>query len=227
MTAMIGDSWSGARETASPWLRAVGDVMHGGEAKKHKVTPGKSRRAHHRAQRSRRAIELAEPLQRSDEPTIAVACAVLCGAMAAQGRFGEARHWLRHAERILQPAAEPSIGMLPNRYAGLISEILDLLAQPGEPAAMPGSEAEIAARRVSGRGVGRPREPLTESETRMLRYLPTHLHSTEIASELNLSANTVKTHLRHLYQKLGAHSRGEAVERARAFGLLASAPRSG
>jgi LuxR family transcriptional regulator, maltose regulon positive regulatory protein len=58
-------------------------------------------------------------------------------------------------------------------------------------------------------------------------HLPTHLRATEIAGELNLSANTVKTHVRHLYQKLGAHSRGEDVERARAFGLLASSPRSG
>jgi hypothetical protein len=33
--------------------------------------------------------------------------------------------------------------------------------------------------------------------------------------------NTVKTHLRHLYRKLGAHSRQEAVQRARAIGLLA------
>jgi LuxR family transcriptional regulator, maltose regulon positive regulatory protein len=61
----------------------------------------------------------------------------------------------------------------------------------------------------------------------VLRYLSTHLRATEIAGELHLSANTVKTHLRHLYQKLGAHSRREAVERARVFGLLASSPRSG
>ena len=65
-----------------------------------------------------------------------------------------------------------------------------------------------------------PGEPLTKSETRVLHYLPTHLGAPEIAAELYLSANTVKTHLRHLYQKLGAHSRQEAVQRAHATGLL-------
>jgi LuxR family maltose regulon positive regulatory protein len=66
-----------------------------------------------------------------------------------------------------------------------------------------------------------PGEPLTQSEARVLRYLPTHMSAPEIAGELYLSANTVKTHLRHLYRKLGAHSRHEAVQRARAIGLLA------
>jgi LuxR family transcriptional regulator, maltose regulon positive regulatory protein len=65
-----------------------------------------------------------------------------------------------------------------------------------------------------------PGEPLTKSETRVLGYLPTHLTAPEIAAELYLSANTVKTHLRHLYEKLGVHSRQEAVQRARAIGLF-------
>jgi len=55
----------------------------------------------------------------------------------------------------------------------------------------------------------------------VLRYLPTHMSAPKIAAELYLSANTVKTHLRHLYRKLGAHSRHEAVKRAQAIGLLA------
>jgi len=65
-------------------------------------------------------------------------------------------------------------------------------------------------------------EPLTRSETRILRYLPTHLSAPEIAAELCVSAHTVKTHMKHLYRKLGVHSRHEAVRRARAIGLLAS-----
>jgi DNA-binding CsgD family transcriptional regulator len=47
----------------------------------------------------------------------------------------------------------------------------------------------------------------------------------EIASDLYLSVNTVRTHQRHLYQKLGAHSRTQAVEQARALGLPASTAR--
>jgi LuxR family transcriptional regulator, maltose regulon positive regulatory protein len=70
-----------------------------------------------------------------------------------------------------------------------------------------------------------PLEPLRESEIRILRYLPTNLSAPEIAQELFLSPNTVKTHIRHLYDKLGTHRRTDAVERARALGLLAPSRR--
>jgi LuxR family maltose regulon positive regulatory protein len=59
----------------------------------------------------------------------------------------------------------------------------------------------------------------------VLRYLPTNLSAREIADELYVSVNTVKTHQRHLYQKLGARGRSQAVERARALGLLAPSAR--
>ena len=70
-----------------------------------------------------------------------------------------------------------------------------------------------------------PPEPLSESEFRVLRYLPTNLTAPEIARELSISPNTAKTHIRHVYAKLGAHYRAEAVEHARALGLLAPAGR--
>jgi LuxR family maltose regulon positive regulatory protein len=68
-------------------------------------------------------------------------------------------------------------------------------------------------------------EPLSQAEARVLRYLPTKLSAPEIAGQLYLSVNTVKTHMRHLYDKLGVHRRHEAVEQARALGLLAPSPR--
>jgi LuxR family maltose regulon positive regulatory protein len=73
---------------------------------------------------------------------------------------------------------------------------------------------------------GRPpgatlREPLTQAETRVLHYLPTSLSVPEIAEQIYLSVNTVRTHMRHVYDKLGVHRRQEAVERARVLGLLA------
>jgi LuxR family maltose regulon positive regulatory protein len=54
-----------------------------------------------------------------------------------------------------------------------------------------------------------------------LRFLPTNLSAPEIAGQLSVSVNTVRTHMRHLYEKLDAHSRTEAVEQARTLGLLA------
>jgi LuxR family maltose regulon positive regulatory protein len=110
---------------------------------------------------------------------------------------------------LLHPASD-----LLNRHArhgtahtALISRILDLLAsdRPRSASADP----------------ARLHTPLSDSESRVLRYLPTNLSAPEIAEELYLSVNTVRTHMRHVYEKLGAHSRTEAVERARALGLVA------
>jgi LuxR family transcriptional regulator, maltose regulon positive regulatory protein len=56
-------------------------------------------------------------------------------------------------------------------------------------------------------------EPLSQAETRVLRFLQTSLSAPEIARELYVSVNTVRTHMRHLYDKLGAHRRMEALDR--------------
>jgi len=78
-----------------------------------------------------------------------------------------------------------------------------------------------------GREPATPPEPLTESELRVLRYLPSNLSAPEIAAEVFLSTSTVKTHMRHIYEKLDAHKRSEAVDRARELGLLGPSARSG
>ena len=64
-------------------------------------------------------------------------------------------------------------------------------------------------------------EDLSKGELRVLRYLPSNLKAPEIAAELCVSANTVRTHIRHIYAKLDTHDRNEAVSRARELGLLA------
>ena len=63
-------------------------------------------------------------------------------------------------------------------------------------------------------------DPLTAAEIRVLGKLAERLTYTDIASELYLSPNTVKTHLRHVYVKLGATSRSSAVKRATSLGIL-------
>ena len=60
----------------------------------------------------------------------------------------------------------------------------------------------------------------SEAEVRVLRLLATPLSQRQIADELYISINTVKTHTKALYQKLGTSSREETVTRARELGLL-------
>jgi LuxR family transcriptional regulator, maltose regulon positive regulatory protein len=102
-------------------------------------------------------------------------------------------------------------------HASLLAEIHGLLtgARPAPPPAGPQPAGLPPA------GPAPQLEPLRDSEIRVLRYLPTNLTAPEIARELSVSLNTIKTHMRNLYVKLGTHHRGEAVERARALGLLA------
>ena len=63
-------------------------------------------------------------------------------------------------------------------------------------------------------------EPLSGREQSVLRFLPTLMSNAEIAGELFVTSNTVKTHLKSIYRKLGVSRRRDAVERARALELL-------
>jgi LuxR family maltose regulon positive regulatory protein len=63
-------------------------------------------------------------------------------------------------------------------------------------------------------------DELSPSELRVLGYLPTNLTRPEIAQALHVSINTVNTHIRNVYAKLGAGDRSAAVQRARQLRLL-------
>jgi LuxR family maltose regulon positive regulatory protein len=95
-------------------------------------------------------------------------------------------------------------------HASLVADILSLLAGR-QPASQPARPEPLL-------------EPLSDSEVRVLRYLPTNLTGPEIGHELYISVNTVRTHMRHLYEKLGTHTRADTVARGRALGLLAPSP---
>ena len=145
---------------------------------------------------------------------------------AAREQLGDQREAEASLERALE-LAEPEGIVLPfvlvpvqdilerlprhrTSHATLRQTILDVLAGSapragGEPAPL--------------------REQLSEAELRVVRYLPSNLRAPEIAAELCVSTNTIRTHLRHIYAKLDAHGRAEAVARARELRLLAPTAR--
>jgi LuxR family maltose regulon positive regulatory protein len=173
----------------------------------------------------RTAAAALAPVLAGSAPTISPGWMIQAYLLEAIGRdaLGDAAAAERALERALD-FAEPDGVIFPfvvhpapqlfmrhaqsrTAHAALIAETLSLLAGTGRASA-PAAPARLF-------------EPLTDSETRILRYLPTNLPAPEIAEKLCLSVHTVRTHTRHLYEKLAVHSRTQAVERARALGLLA------
>ncbi|WP_429390162.1 LuxR C-terminal-related transcriptional regulator [Paenarthrobacter sp. TE4293] len=98
-------------------------------------------------------------------------------------------------------------------------EIIDLLV---ERAGAHGPHEELAKRLMALRSPADARRAplLTPREREVLTLLPSHLSQEQIAAELHLSVNTVKTHLRIIYSKLGAGTRHDAVAAAYKFGHL-------
>ena len=127
---------------------------------------------------------------------------------------------LAEADRLMLPfamtGARELLEALPRHqtaHAALLTGILDLLSGSGRAA---------AGAPVPGGHRGPPRGPaeLSPGELRVLRYLPTNLSRPQIATELSVSINTVSTHIRSIYAKLGAEDRSAAVHRARDLRLL-------
>ena len=164
---------------------------------------------------------------------------IATGAVLAQeGRLDEARTELQRALRSRR--RWPGLSPWPTleTLLRLASVLLDVGDRPGAAALLDeareiltllpdGAEAQLTRlerleRRIATRQsrVISLADPLTEREAAVLRLLGGTLSLREIGRELNLSKNTIKTHTRAIYRKLGVSTRHEAVAKGREIGVL-------
>jgi LuxR family maltose regulon positive regulatory protein len=146
----------------------------------------------------------------------ALACRDLGDGRAARAAAERALH-LAEPDRLILPFAMTGawelLTALPPQgtsHPALVADILDAV------------HGAIPFRGPDHTSVSEPAEELSPSELRVLRYLPTNLTRPEIAGQLSVSLNTVNTHIRRIYAKLGATDRSSAVQRGRELRLLSS-----
>jgi len=148
--------------------------------------------------------------------------ALLAGGIAHR-RLGDTRQAAELVERALA-LAEPEAAYRVFLDAGLAarSAVTVLVPPTSRYAGFAGRVLERFDARAPRLAVpaGRAAVRLTDSERAVLRFLPSHMTNEEISQALFLSINTVKTHLRSAYRKLGVGSRREAIARGRQLGLL-------
>jgi LuxR family maltose regulon positive regulatory protein len=172
------------------------------------------------------AVEKARACLRADDATLRDRITALLTAALASRRLGESGE----ATALLEDAlvtAEPHDAFRPFLDAGgAAHSAIAILIPPASPAASFAARVrERFARRLpagmpDSEQLGHADQPLTQSEIAVLRLLGSHLTNQEIAAALFISVNTVKTHLRSAYRKLGVTSRRQAVERGRQRGIL-------
>ncbi len=152
-----------------------------------------------------------------------VACLVAARAYLAAGRTATANQYLAKArsgwcvpgwldERLSLAGRRAADGSRPPRLA--------LAQRTGPPV---GEGRDLGPAPLNGPAQARMPivvEPLTEREQEVLRHVSGMLSTAEIASQMYISTNTVKAHLKSAFRKLGAAHRGEAVRRARQLELI-------
>jgi LuxR family transcriptional regulator, maltose regulon positive regulatory protein len=172
------------------------------------------------------ALEKARSCLGADDATVRDRITALLVAALASRRLGDSGAATTLLEEALV-TAEPHDAFRPFLDAGgAAHSAIAILIPPASPAASFAARVrERFARRLPA-GMpdadlgGHADQPLTQSEIAVLRLLGSHLTNQEIAAALFISVNTVKTHLRSAYRKLGVTSRRQAVERGRQRGIL-------
>ena len=185
-------------------------------------------------------------------PQASLAYLAVAAGLAEQGRLEEARRELVRAlqsrRRWLGLSPWPTVEIMfrlaavlhdmgnEAGAAALVAEIDDVLTALPDGAEAQRTRLELLRKRIGTDPRAEPategqRQGLTDREMTVLRMLRGTMSIAEIAQELDLSANTVKTHTRAVYRKLAVSTRPAAVTRARDLGLLLNrcpsrAPRS-
>jgi ATP/maltotriose-dependent transcriptional regulator MalT len=167
----------------------------------------------------------------SSRPPSALVLAALGTVHARQGRLAEARAefeyaiYRRRQWALLTPwvGVEIQLRLAPvllaagdrGAAAAAAAEVRNvLMTSPDGAGALLARLGELERLLAPAPCASPPAEPLTEREQAVLSLLRQSLSVSEIARELYLSGNTVKTHKRAIYRKLGVASRQEAIERA-------------
>jgi len=172
------------------------------------------------------ALEAARHCASDGELTLRDRITALVAATLASRRLGADREAARSLEQALG-LAEPHRAYRPFLdMGGDVHSAIAILVAPASPAA--GFAARVREHLISrplakppdAPPGGREAPALTASELAVLRLLRSHMTNQEIAGALYLSVNTVKTHLRAVYHKLGVSSRREAVDRGRRLRML-------
>lgn len=175
-------------------------------------------------------------------PTAAVAAGAVGALLSARaGRRAEALHHVERCRSSLPGFAEIApwynvltrIAMLramllvddATQAADLLHELDHHLRFEPDDGGLRDHVAELRVLVGSAREFAAARTwSLTAAELRVLQFLPTNLSLADIATQLFISRNTVKSHASSIYRKLGTTARGRAVELAREAGLLTDSP---
>src|SRR5579875_2761991 len=185
-------------------------------------------------QAARRALAAAGPALGGSPDHARVEASLAEARVAAVS--GERGHAARSVRRALEIAAAEQLRLPFVLDRGWLRPLVD--GDPGlarahgdllDPRRAPGRSRAAAAgtppAALTGSAAAAQQAPvvvdsLTEREREVLRHVSQLLLTSEIASEMYVSVNTVKSHLKSIFRKLGAASRNEAVRRARQFGLI-------
>jgi LuxR family transcriptional regulator, maltose regulon positive regulatory protein len=189
------------------------------------------------AELSDRAAMLVEEFNLTSDPLLAIVFCVVAASRAHEGRVDEAKRDLRRGIDLLT-----TLGDFVPWYGAeariLLAHASLWLADIVGARTLLAEASRFARRTVGATSFSRwfdrawaymdtlaetslaGPSSLTIAELRVLRFLPSHRPFREIAAQLGVSSNTVKTQAHAVYRKLGAASRSEAVAQARRAGLL-------